>query len=149
MNRFGKSRIIYYPLELSYTTKSNWYKYSSKSFKYFFRATSITLQLTLAYILLNAYNHNHPFNKAQLEEERKKRGIKKKKIVILGTGWGATSLLKSIDAQLYDIVFSLCLFLACSFAKKLFSIYSIITELHSRNFGTSIHIRANKIYNQT
>lgn len=31
------------------------------------------------------------------------REPRKKKVVVLGTGWGATSFLKGLDASLYDV----------------------------------------------
>lgn len=41
---------------------------------------------------------------------------KKKKVVVLGTGWAGTSLLKDLDASLYD---------------DMFRLFRLVTTLHS------------------
>ncbi|EPS60856.1 hypothetical protein M569_13947, partial [Genlisea aurea] len=38
-----------------------------------------------------------------LEEDRKKKLTQKKKVVVLGTGWGASSFLRDLDVSNYDV----------------------------------------------
>ncbi|KAJ1656194.1 NADH:ubiquinone oxidoreductase [Dispira simplex] len=65
-----------------------------RAFKY------ITLMVgvgTISYGAMATYYRRHPIRQAEPDET-------KKTLVILGTGWGATSLLKTLDTSLYNVV---------------------------------------------
>ncbi|KAJ1967961.1 NADH:ubiquinone oxidoreductase [Dispira parvispora] len=52
---------------------------------------------TVSYGALTTYYRRHPIRQAEPDKT-------KKTLVILGTGWGATSLLKTLDTSLYNVV---------------------------------------------
>ena len=49
-----------------------------------------------------AYSESQPDTRAPHVDPNEKEP-KKKRVVVLGTGWAGTSLLKDLDASLYDI----------------------------------------------
>lgn len=63
----------------------------------FARTTLFAVLGTSGYILYRSYQHRHPA--VQLEHDPSK-----KHLVVLGNGWGATSLLKALDTSEYNVV---------------------------------------------
>lgn len=63
----------------------------------FARTTLLLVLGTSGYICYRSYNHRHP--PAQLQHDPSK-----KRLVVLGNGWGATSFLKTLDTTEYNVV---------------------------------------------
>ncbi|KXN67665.1 alternative NADH-dehydrogenase [Conidiobolus coronatus NRRL 28638] len=78
------------------------FEWAKKGLRFTYRGTVLSLQLALAYVVISAYIHRNP-KQYNLEGKDGVEAEKKKKIVILGTGWASTSFLKAIDSSDYDI----------------------------------------------
>ncbi|CAI4322368.1 BAI_1a_G0007890.mRNA.1.CDS.1 [Saccharomyces cerevisiae] len=73
--------------------------------KWFVRGLKLTFYTTLAgtlYVSYELYKESNP-PKQVPQSTAFANGLKKKELVILGTGWGAISLLKKLDTSLYNV----------------------------------------------
>ncbi|EJS44369.1 nde2p [Saccharomyces arboricola H-6] len=73
--------------------------------KWFVRGMKLTFYTTLAgtlYISYELYKESNPPRQVP-QSAAFANGLKKKELVILGTGWGAISLLKKLDTSLYNV----------------------------------------------
>ncbi|KAH6680766.1 hypothetical protein B0J14DRAFT_579329 [Halenospora varia] len=66
-------------------------------FKFLWRATYISAIAGTAYLAYGVWELRHP-------EEQFEPDPSKKNLVILGTGWGAVSLLKKLDTENYNVI---------------------------------------------
>ncbi|RFU28846.1 hypothetical protein B7463_g7480, partial [Scytalidium lignicola] len=66
-------------------------------FRYTWRLTYLSLIAGTAYLGYGVYEARHP-------EEQFEPDPSKKNLVILGTGWGAVSLLKKLDTENYNVI---------------------------------------------
>ncbi|ODV98169.1 hypothetical protein PACTADRAFT_654 [Pachysolen tannophilus NRRL Y-2460] len=71
--------------------------------KYAFRATYLSVFLGVGYLGYSIYSEMHPAKQIP-QSEKTSVGSKKKTLLILGTGWGAISLLKDLDTSLYNVI---------------------------------------------
>lgn len=78
--------------------KSALFKLSNNAMKY----GAVVLFGTFSYFAYTTYTELHPGVQA-LQTETFDNGSPKKKIIILGTGWGAVSLLQKLDTSLYNV----------------------------------------------
>ncbi|KOH00282.1 nde2, mitochondrial external NADH dehydrogenase [Saccharomyces pastorianus] len=79
--------------------------YASVFKKWFVRGLKLTFYSTLAgtlYVSYHLYRESNP-PKQIPQSTAFANGLKKKELVILGTGWGAISLLKKLDTSLYNV----------------------------------------------
>ncbi|KAJ9065765.1 NADH:ubiquinone oxidoreductase [Entomophthora muscae] len=84
-------------------TKSDAPSTFRKAVKYGCRGGLIALQVGVVAFLASAWMHNHP-EEAVLGPVLPEAADGRKRVVILGTGWGATSLVKSLDPREYEVV---------------------------------------------
>ena len=84
----------------------------------------------------------------------------KKTVVVLGSGWGATSLLSTIDTTDYNVVCDFHAFLYCILShipiplgryqsQKLLSIHAFTTKCSRRYTQSSFHHTADALYHST
>lgn len=79
--------------------------YASVFKKWVVRGLKLTFYSTLAgtlYVSYHLYRESNP-PKQIPQSSAFANGLKKKELVILGTGWGAISLLKKLDTSLYNV----------------------------------------------
>ncbi|KAI9296461.1 NADH dehydrogenase [Neoconidiobolus thromboides FSU 785] len=71
--------------------------------RYAYRGGVITIQLIALAVLANAIFHSNPVVQP-LEPVLEKPEDGRKRVIILGSGWGATSLIKKLDPKEFDVV---------------------------------------------
>lgn len=81
------------------TKKTSWRKYG----KFLWRATYGSAILGAGYLGYSIYTEMNPKPQSP-QTATTEVGAKKKTLVILGTGWGSVSMLKSLDTSLYNVV---------------------------------------------
>lgn len=76
------------------------YKRTGKSI---LKYSLISALVGVSYVSYHVYRENNPLIQAP-QSENFANGCKRKTLVILGSGWGSISLLKTLDTRLYNVV---------------------------------------------
>ncbi|KAI0222447.1 NADH:ubiquinone oxidoreductase, partial [Massospora cicadina] len=87
----------------SFTTKAEAATKFRNALKYSYRGGVKALQAGLVVFLIYAWIHNHPVETV-LDPVQSVPTDGRKRVIVLGTGWGSTSLVKSLDPHEYDVV---------------------------------------------
>ncbi|CCD26474.1 NADH-ubiquinone reductase (H(+)-translocating) NDE1 NDAI_0H03010 [Naumovozyma dairenensis CBS 421] len=83
--------------------KTNAQPFYKRTIKSILKFTAISTLLATTYLTYSVYTEFHP--KKQIPQADKfANGAPKKTTIILGSGWGAVSLLKNLDTTLYNVI---------------------------------------------
>ncbi|RCK67126.1 External NADH-ubiquinone oxidoreductase 1, mitochondrial [Candida viswanathii] len=78
-------------------------RFFRKFVRYTFTGVALTAVGATSFLGYKVYKESHPVNQVP-QSPTFPSGEKKKSLVILGSGWGAISLLKNLDTTLYNVV---------------------------------------------